>query len=88
MSADQTNITSVTPVPGGGYCGVIADSSPIYDLAMRTMQETGATSVRFQLWAEEPGADNPFMITSVIDRSGAIRVVSRGPGVPPTNSNN
>lgn len=55
MSADQTNIASVTPVPGGGYHGVTADGSPIYDLAMRTMQETGAKSVRVQLWAEEPG---------------------------------
>ncbi|EXA38208.1 hypothetical protein NW761_012699 [Fusarium oxysporum] len=88
MSADQTNIASVTPVPGGGYHGVTADGSPIYDLAMRTMQETGAKSVRVQLWAEEPGVENPFMITGVIDRSGAIRVVSRGPGVPPANPNN
>ncbi|EWY87429.1 hypothetical protein FOYG_11629 [Fusarium oxysporum NRRL 32931] len=87
MSADQTNITSVTPVPGG-YRGETADSSPIYDLAMRIMQETGATSVLFQVWAEEPGVDNPFMITSVIDRSGATRVVSRGPGVPPAYPNN
>lgn len=54
MSADQTNITSVTPVPGG-YRGETADSSPIYDLAIRIMQETGATSVLFQVWAEEPG---------------------------------
>lgn len=49
MSADQTNIDSLTPLPGGGYRCVISDGSPILPLAMRIMEETGANRVRVRL---------------------------------------
>ncbi|KAI1019938.1 hypothetical protein LB503_006094 [Fusarium chuoi] len=86
MSADQTNIDSLTPLPGGGYRCVISDGSPILPLAMRIMEETGANRVRVRLAPD--GVENPTVYTAEIDRSGGFRFISRGPDVPSDNPGN
>ncbi|KAF4415660.1 hypothetical protein FACUT_13220 [Fusarium acutatum] len=88
MSADQNNISSIAPIPGGGYRAVITDGDAIYPMAMRIMEETGANRVRIQLRADQPGVDNPTVYTAEIDHSGGFRFISRGPAIPSGNSNN
>ncbi|KAF5580274.1 uncharacterized protein FSUBG_13427 [Fusarium subglutinans] len=88
MSADQTNDPAVTRFPNGSYGGVTSDTTILYSVAMRSMEETGAESVTIHLSGHGPNVDNPTIFTYEMDRSGALRFVSSRPGVLPANSNN
>ncbi|TVY63654.1 hypothetical protein Focb16_v014388 [Fusarium oxysporum f. sp. cubense] len=60
----------VIPTPSGGYVGVTSDGVNIEQLAMRSMEETGAASVTVGLYYQE----------SVIDCGGNLRLIDRSSG--------
>jgi hypothetical protein len=55
MSTNTNNNGYAIPTASGGYLGVTGAGVNLEQLAMRAMQETGASSVTFVFYAQGPG---------------------------------
>ncbi|EWZ95648.1 hypothetical protein FOWG_05526 [Fusarium oxysporum f. sp. lycopersici MN25] len=88
MSTNTNNNGIAIPTAGGSYFGVTGDGVNLDQLAMRAMQETGASSVTVKLYFQGPGLDHPTQVTAVIDREGNLRVIDRTSDTAPANNSN
>ncbi|EMT69822.1 hypothetical protein NOF04DRAFT_18510 [Fusarium oxysporum II5] len=88
MSTNTNNNGIAIPTAGSGYLGVTGDGVKIEQLAMRSMEETGAASVTVGLYFQGPGLDHPTQVTAVIDREGNLRVIDRTSDTAPANNSN
>ncbi|KAJ4115022.1 hypothetical protein NW765_011653 [Fusarium oxysporum] len=69
-----------TQVPGLISVGVTSDGVNIEQLAMRSMEETGAASVTVGPCYQESGLKYTTRVTAVIECGGNIRVIDRSSG--------
>ncbi|KAJ9419675.1 hypothetical protein QL093DRAFT_2101675 [Fusarium oxysporum] len=79
-TAQTNNSGGDTQVPGLISVGVTSDGVNIEQLAMRSMEETGAASVTVGLCYQESGVKYPTRVTAVIECGGSIRVIDRFSG--------